>query len=94
MWYVYILLCDDGSFYTGVTGDLHRRLDEHSSGIGSRYTACHGAALSVYHEVFQDRNDAEARENQIKRWSKAKKVALIEGQTESLKALSVSRDSN
>jgi len=92
MWYLYITINSNGAFYTGITTNIERRLNEHSHGKGGRYTRRNRAKRVVYTEHFPVRGEAEARERQIKRWSRKKKKALIEGDVESLRKLSVSRD--
>ena len=91
MWTVYILECEDGSFYTGVASDLNRRLKEHRVGT-SHYTGYNPPVRLVYQESYPTKTDAENREAQIKRWSKAKKSALIDGDHALLRKLSQSRD--
>ena len=91
MWVVYILECKDGSFYTGVTSDLDRRLKEHREGT-SHYTGYNPPIRLIYRESHMAKTGAEKREAQIKRWSKAKKSALIDGDHALLKKLSLSRD--
>lgn len=65
-YYVYILLCRDGSYYTGYTQDLNNRLEQHLSGKGSRYTRMRKAERMVYMERFEARTDAMKREKEIK----------------------------
>ena len=91
MWTVYILECRDGSFYTGVTSDLARRLKEHREGT-SHYTGYNPSVRLVYQEEHEIKMDAEKREAQIKRWSRAKKAALIREDFSVLSRLSQSRD--
>lgn len=91
-WYVYILECQDASFYTGVTDNITRRFKEHASGKGGVYTETNRPTKILHFESFQSRSLAESREKQIKKWSKAKKLALIQGNLFRLRALSVSRD--
>jgi len=89
-YYVYILLCTDGSYYTGVTSDLEKRVDEHNSGlIPTCYTFSRRPLTLKFVEVYQFVNDAIGREKQIKRWSRAKKVVLIDGNVEELERLSM-----
>ncbi|OGZ06153.1 MAG: hypothetical protein A3C93_01335 [Candidatus Lloydbacteria bacterium RIFCSPHIGHO2_02_FULL_54_17] len=76
MYFVYILKCADGSFYTGITTDLKRRFEEHKSGKGGRYTRAHGALRMLYREKQKDRSSALKREAAIKRWGRADKLAL------------------
>ena len=83
--YVYILKCADATFYTGVTSNLDKRIIEHHNGIhpGS-YTAKRRPLKLVFYAEFTDIQLAIMREKQIKKWSKAKKEALIEGSFEEL----------
>ena len=77
---VYILKCNDGSYYTGVTNNVERRFFEHQNGlIGGCYTHKKRPLQLVFVEEFGEINDAISREKQIKGWSRRKKVALIEG---------------
>lgn len=92
MWYVYMLKCQDGAIYTGVTDDIGRRFKEHAQGKGGHYTNYNRPRQVVYKEPFENRLEAEQREQQIKRWSKAKKVALMTDDKASLANLSRSRD--
>lgn len=92
MWQVYILKCEDGSLYTGVTDNLDRRFKEHISGKGGRHTKlCHPSEI-IFSEKHETLDSAEQREQQIKRWSRAKKLALSKGNKETLRKLSMSRD--
>jgi len=77
--YVYILECSDGSFYTGSTKDLEARLKLHSEGKGANYTKKRLPVKLVYYEVYSRIDYAFEREKQIQGWSRAKKIALIEG---------------
>lgn len=75
-YFVYILECEDGSLYTGVTTDVERRLEEHRSGAGSSYTRARGARRVVYTEKRPTRSAAQKREAEIKRFSREKKFTL------------------
>jgi len=87
-YYVYILQCKDGSYYTGVTNDIDRRLWEHQEGINNEcYTYRRRPVKLVYVENFNDVNQAIAFEKQIKGWSRKKKEALIHGNWEEIKKL-------
>ncbi|PJZ26543.1 hypothetical protein CH352_05115 [Leptospira hartskeerlii] len=88
MSFVYILLCSDLSFYTGCTCDLDRRLYEHNAGIGSLYTKVRRPVCLIYFEVFSVAEEAFRRERQIKNWSRAKKISLIQGDFKLLSELS------
>jgi putative endonuclease len=79
-YHVYILLCNDGSYYTGVTNNIERRLIEHNSGIHiTSYTFKRRPVKLVFNEVFGDINQAIAFEKQVKGWRRAKKEAIING---------------
>jgi putative endonuclease len=77
LWYVYVLECEDGTLYTGVTTDLARRFEEHQSGRGAKYTRSRGAKRIVYTEPCESRSQAFKREAEIKRLSRAQKIRLI-----------------
>ncbi|MCW3987642.1 MAG: GIY-YIG nuclease family protein [Candidatus Bathyarchaeota archaeon] len=76
-YYVYILLCGDGSYYTGYTHDLKTRMEQHSKGQGSKYTRMKKLRRIVYFEWFNTRSGAMKREREIKRFTHKKKTALI-----------------
>ncbi len=92
--YVYILKCADGSYYTGSTKNLWKRLMEHQSGEGANYTRKRLPVELVYYEEFNRIDEAFYREHQIKKWSRKKKEALIERNFEVLKKLSKSKRKN
>jgi len=75
--YMYILECEDHSYYTGSTIDLKRRLRQHQNGEGANYTKKHLPVTLVYFEEYNRIDQAFYREKQIQNWSKAKKKALI-----------------
>ena len=75
--YVYILLCDDGSYYTGSTRDLEQRLEDHFNGEGANHTRKHKPVKLMYFEEFERIDEAYYRERQIHGWSRKKKEALI-----------------
>ncbi len=88
-YFVYILLCRDGSYYTGVTNDYIRRLNEHQIGVSSTaYTFKRRPVTLVYISIFRDIDQAIEWEAKIKRWSRIKKEALIAGNYEKLPDLS------
>lgn len=86
--YMYILQCADGSFYTGSTKELSLRIEQHKNGEGANFTANNLPVKLVYYETFDRIDEAFAREKQIQKWSRAKKIALIQGDIEKLKNLS------
>jgi putative endonuclease len=75
-YYVYIATNRSGTLYTGMTGDLECRLAQHREGL-SPFTAKYRIGRLLYFEVAVDRYTALEREWQIKRWNRAKKLALI-----------------
>ena len=89
--FMYILQCNDGSFYTGSTNDLARRIEQHKNGEGANYTKLNAPVKLVYYEVFDRVDLAFEREKQVQKWSRAKKIALIKGDIELLKKLSKSK---
>jgi putative endonuclease len=78
--YVYILLCMDGSFYTGYTKNLDKRARLHESGKGARYTRMHKPKRVAYVELFDSRANAMKREKAIKKLSHQQKQNLINSQ--------------
>lgn len=76
-WYVYILRCGDGSLYCGITPDMKRRLEQHRSGKGAKYTRGRGPLELVYCEALPSHSDALKREIAIKRLTRAQKLDLI-----------------
>lgn len=87
---MYILECCDGSFYTGSTINLDRRLDEHQSGKGAKYTQKRVPVKLIYFEEYDQIATAFYREKQVQGWSRNKKLALIEGRFSDLPDLSKS----
>ncbi|MCB0399126.1 MAG: GIY-YIG nuclease family protein [Winogradskyella sp.] len=85
--YVYILECSDGSYYTGSTIDIEKRVAEHNDGKGANHTKKRLPVELKYIEEFQRIDDAFYREKQIQGWSRAKKEALIKKQLRELKNL-------
>ena len=91
-WFTYIYLCADNSFYVGHTSDLTGRVVRHNSARGARHTAVHGSGQLIYSEEHTNESAAISREQQIKRWSRAKKAALVRGDSDRLRELSQSRE--
>ena len=80
IYYVYILECSDGSYYTGITSGLEKRISEHNSGIDQTcYTYSRRPLKLKFVAEFNDVNNAIEREKQIKGWTRRKKQALIAG---------------
>ena len=84
---MYILLCADGSYYTGSTIDLERRLAQHQNGEGANHTKKRLPVSLLYYEEYQRIDDAFYREKQVQGWSRKKKEALIEGKNDLLPVL-------
>jgi putative endonuclease len=76
-YYVYLLLCDDGSYYTGYTSNIASRLERHKKGRGARYTRMRKPKRLVYVEEFGTRDAATRRERQIKALSHREKQELV-----------------
>lgn len=77
-WYVYILECGDGTYYTGMTDDLQRRFAQHQNGTGAKYTRGRGPLKIVYWETVATRGDALRREYAIKHMTRVEKIALMQ----------------
>ena len=75
--YVYILLCRDGSFYTGYTKDVDKRARMHACGKGARYTKMHKPERIAYVETLATRTEAMKRERSLKRLTHKQKSDLI-----------------
>jgi len=75
-WFVYIIECLDGLYYTGVTYDLDKRMEQHAIGKGSKFTAKHGFKKLKYFEEFSNLIAAREREKQLKDFSRKKKEQL------------------
>lgn len=76
-WTVYILRCRDGSLYTGVTTDLPRRIEEHNSGAGAKYTRARGPCVLVWSRDKFSESSAKKEEARIKKLSKAGKEDFV-----------------
>lgn len=77
MYYIYILLCTGGSFYTGSTNNLEKRFLDHKNGRGGAYTRSHKPIKIVYSEQLPDKSSALKREYQIKSWTRQKKIDVL-----------------
>ena len=76
-WSVYIILCSDDSYYTGITTDLLRRFNQHAAGRGAKYFRGRQPLQVVYREGGHTRSSASTREAEIKNLSRAEKSILI-----------------
>lgn len=77
-WFVYVLRCNDGTLYTGITNDLERRVAAHEAGTGAKYTRARRPLRLVLQEPATDRGTALRREAEIKKLSRARKLDLIQ----------------
>jgi tRNA/rRNA methyltransferase len=86
--YMYMLECSDESIYTGHSDNLEARLSAHQNGRFRGYTYERRPVRLIFHEPFATREEALAAEQQVKRWSRAKKLALAKRDWDVLKELS------
>ncbi len=75
--YTYIVECSDGSFYTGWTNDLEKRIKVHNEGKGAKYTKCRRPVVLAYYEEFQTKEEAMRREWEIKQLDREQKMKMI-----------------
>ncbi len=75
--YVYIVECSDGTFYTGWTNNLEKRVKMHSQGKGAKYTKGRRPVRLIYHEEFKEKIDAMKREYEIKQLTRKEKELLV-----------------
>ncbi len=75
--YTYILKCRDGSFYTGWTNDIEKRMQAHNAGKGAKYTKSRLPVKLVYYEEHETKNEAMKREYAIKHMTRQEKERLI-----------------
>lgn len=76
-YFVYMLLCQDNSYYTGSTNNIEKRFKDHLEGRGARYTKSHKPIKIIYKEEFATKSQALKRESEIKSWPRKKKENLI-----------------
>lgn len=77
MYFVYILLCSDNSFYTGYSDNVEERFLQHKMGRGAKYTKSHKPLKIVYTEKFKTKSEALKREIEIKSWHRQKKIRVL-----------------
>ena len=80
--YTYILECKDGTYYTGWTNNLEKRIKDHNEGKGAKYTKARLPVSLIYHEEFQTKEEAMRREYAIKHMTRTEKTKLISGYRE------------
>ena len=76
-WWVYILQCSDGTFYTGISNNLNRRLNSHNAGKGAKYTKMRRPVVLVYCEEATGRSEASKREYAMKKLTRNQKQTLL-----------------
>ncbi len=86
--WVYILKCADDSYYVGSTTNIQKRIAEHTSGLFGGYTAARKPVIPLWSQQFDDIKNAIEAERQIKKWTRAKKEALMRGDFKELNSLS------
>lgn len=84
MYYVYIVECKDGTFYTGSTNALEARIQKHNEGMGAKYTCYRRPVLLKYYEEFQTKSEALKREHKIKKLTREQKIELISKKEENM----------
>jgi len=93
MYYVYILRCCDGSFYTGYARDLSKRMEKHHNPSDySSYTANRLPVELIWHQSFPQKWQALKVERQLKGWSRKKKIAMMNENWDLLRSLSKSSE--
>jgi len=82
MWYLYLVRCNDGSLYTGISTDVQRRFDAHRQDRGARRLRGRGPLELVYSQAVGERSLALRLEHRVKRLSKAEKERLVRRESE------------
>ena len=77
-WYLYVVLCKDCTLYTGITTDIQRRIYEHNSGYGAKYTRGRGPVQLVHLRQYKNRSDASKAEAKFKKFRRKKKIQIIQ----------------
>ena len=92
-YYVYIVKCSDNSYYTGITNDIDRRINEHNDGLNPEcYTYKRRPVTLLFYHEFGEVEQAILFEKQVKGWSRKKKEAIINNQWEFLPELSMNKE--
>ena len=78
-WFCYMIRCNGGSLYVGMTQDVVKRVKRHNDGAGAEFTSRHRPVELVWSEICCDSDAARQREKEIKGWSRERKEALIAG---------------
>ena len=75
-WFVYILLCSDSTLYTGITNNIHKRVEDHKKGIGAKYTKGRSPLSLIWQEKHPNKSSASKRVYEIKSLTKKQKLIL------------------
>ena len=92
--FTYMLVCADGTLYTGWTNDLEKRLAAHNAGKGAKYTRSRCPVRLLYYEEFAEKSEAQRRECEIKRLPREKKLALASHLPQKAQANALAADKN
>ena len=76
-WTLYILECADGSFYTGISNDLDKRIKAHNDGLGAKYTRGRGPVRLLASKLFESRSEASIAESLVKKLTKNNKLGFF-----------------
>jgi putative endonuclease len=76
-WFVYILLCEDNSLYTGSTNNIEKRYEAHKNGKGGKYTRSHKPLKLIHTETYETKSGALKREIEIKSWTRQEKIQAL-----------------
>jgi len=90
--WMYILKCNDDTYYTGSTNDLEKRILQHTKGLGAKYTKKRLPVELVYYEEYERVDLAFNREKQVQGWSRNKKEALMAGNPDLLHKMAICRN--
>ncbi len=77
MYFIYIILCSDGSLYTGSSNNPEQRFVDHCRGKGAKYTRSHRPLKIIHTESFASRSEALKREIEIKSWKRTRKIQVL-----------------
>lgn len=77
IWYVYLVECADGSFYTGISNNVEKRIVKHNSSQGAKYTKTRLPVKLIYKEKCGSKSDASKREYELKQLTRSQKEKLI-----------------
>jgi len=77
MWFVYVLLCSNGSFYTGISNNPKKRFNEHKNGKGGKFTRSFKPLKIIHLEKYKTKEGAMKRESLIKSWNRSNKIKML-----------------